>query len=99
MWTGAGIDALLPGLERIAETLPAAPSHALWMNWSPPSDRPEMAYSMEDNTFLSLYSVWKDARDDATFATWPVERMRDMEHLASGCQLADAPPGSSPTPT
>ncbi|MFO0946611.1 MAG: FAD-binding oxidoreductase [Planctomycetota bacterium] len=96
MWTGAGIDDLLPGLERIAATMPDAPSHMLWMNWAPPPDRPDMAYSMEDNTYIALYSVWKNADDDAKFDSWPVESIRAMEHLASGCQLADENLGQRP---
>ncbi|HVU88497.1 MAG TPA: FAD-binding oxidoreductase [Pirellulales bacterium] len=96
MWTGAKIDDLLPGLRRIAETLPPAPSHMLWMNWAPPADRPDMAYSMEDNTYIALYSVWQHAQDDAQFDRWPVERMREMEHWASGCQLADENLGQRP---
>ncbi len=35
MWTHAPVEQLLPGLRRIADTLPAAPSHMLWMNWGP----------------------------------------------------------------
>ncbi len=35
MWTHAPAEQLLPGLHRIAETLPEAPSHMLWMNWRP----------------------------------------------------------------
>jgi FAD/FMN-containing dehydrogenase len=96
MWTGAGIDQLLPGLQRIADTLPAAPSHMLWMNWTPPRARPDMAYSVEDNTYIALYSVWQQAKNDAAFASWPVERMREMQALASGCQLADENLGERP---
>lgn len=96
MWTGAGIEELLPGLQCIAATLPAAPSHVLWMNWAPPPDRPDMAYSLEDQTYLALYAVWRDAQDDAKFATWPVERVREMAHLATGCQLADENLGQRP---
>lgn len=89
MWTNASVDDLLPGLARIGETLPAAPSHVLWMNWLPPPERPDMAYSMEGDFYLALYAVWKNAKDDAAFARWPVERLREMEHLSVGCQLAD----------
>jgi FAD/FMN-containing dehydrogenase len=96
MWTGASIDALLPGLRRIAETLPPAPSHTLWMNWMPPPDRPDMAYSMEDNIYLALYSVWKDPKDDAECMAWPVQRMREMQVYATGCQLADENLGQRP---
>ncbi len=96
MWTSASIDDLLPGLQRIAETLPPAPSHVLWMNWAPPPDRPDMAYSMEDDIYIALYSVWKDAARDEEFVHWPVDRMREMEHLATGCQLADENLGQRP---
>ncbi|MBX7168507.1 MAG: FAD-binding oxidoreductase [Pirellulales bacterium] len=96
MWTHATYAELLPGLRRIADTLPPAPSHMLWMNWAPPSERPDMAYSMEDNIYLALYSVWKHAHDDLQFVDWPVSRMREMEHLATGCQLADENLGQRP---
>jgi FAD/FMN-containing dehydrogenase len=96
MWTHATIDDLLPGLQRIAQTLPPAPSHVLWMNWAPPRDRPDMAFSMEDDIYLALYSVWKDAKEDSRFAAWPAEQMRAMDHLATGCQLADENLGARP---
>jgi FAD/FMN-containing dehydrogenase len=96
MWTSAAFDDLLPGLRNIAETLPPAPSHLLWMNWAPPSERPSMAFSMEDDTYISLYSVWKDPKRDAELVSWPVDRMREMEHLATGCQLADENLGQRP---
>jgi hypothetical protein len=89
MWTNAPMDALLPGLRRIADTMPAHASHMLWLNWSPPPERPDMAFSMEATTYLALYGVW--GRDDvnAPAAAWPRERMAELGHLAKGIQLAD----------
>lgn len=89
MWTHASFEQLGPGLERIAATMPSGPSHALWMNWAPPRERPDMAFSMEDDTYLALYGVWQDPADDARVGAWAVERMRELAPLASGCQLAD----------
>ena len=89
MWTSAAIEDLLPGLHRIAETLPPEPSHAMWMNWGPSPERPDMAYSIEDDVYLALYASWPDPADDDRCARWPGERMREMEHLATGIQLAD----------
>lgn len=93
MWTSAPAAELLPGLERIGETLPGAPSHMLWMNWGPGStpapQRPEMAYSVEDDIYIALYGVWQDPAEDEANIAWATERMREMEHLASGIQLAD----------
>jgi len=93
MWTHAPIERLLPGLRQIAETMPEAPSHMLWMNWGPGSTpappRPDMAYSVEDDTYIALYGVWQDAEHDAANIAWATERMREMEALATGIQLAD----------
>jgi len=89
MWTHAPVEELLPGLRRIADTLPPAPSHMLWMNWGPSPPRPEMAYSVEDDTYIALYGACAAHPGEAQVAAWATERMREMESLASGIQLAD----------
>jgi FAD/FMN-containing dehydrogenase len=100
MWTHADIEELLPGLRRIAETMPAAPSHMLWMNWgpgcTPAPERPDMAYSVEDDTYIAVYGVWQDPTEDEANVAWATERMREMEGLASGIQLADENLGNRP---
>lgn len=96
MWTHAPASELLPGLRRIAETIPEAPSHMLWMNWGPSPPRPQMAYSVEDDIYIAVYGVWEDPADDAANIAWAAERMAEMEHLASGIQLADENLGQRP---
>ena len=90
MWTHAPIDDLLPGLRRIAQTLPAAPSHLMWMNWGRPwPQRPDMSFSSEDLIYLAVYGISADPAQDAANVSWVTEQMRAMEPLASGIQLAD----------
>jgi FAD/FMN-containing dehydrogenase len=96
MWTGAPVAELVPGLREIAQTLPPEPSHCMWMNWGPSPPRPDMAYSVEDDIYIALYASWTDAGDDAAYAGWPGERMRGMEQLATGIQLADENLGARP---
>ncbi len=96
MWTHAPVEELLPGLRRIAETLPGAPSHMLWMNWGESPERPPMAYSVEDETYIALYGVWADPDEDAANVAWPRDRMAEMSPLASGIQLADENLGARP---
>ncbi len=96
MWTHASIDELLPHIQRIAETLPSAPSHMLWLNWTPPAYRPAMAFSLEDDTYIALYGVWKNASDDETIAPWAIKHMIEMAYLAKGIQLADENLGQRP---
>jgi hypothetical protein len=88
MWTHAGMNDLMPHLKRIAETLPPAPAHFLWLNWQPPT-RPDMAFSMEDKVYLALYGSWKHAKDTPQYENWAHDHMKNMEHLATGIQLAD----------
>ncbi|MFO0654232.1 MAG: hypothetical protein U0787_04050 [Polyangia bacterium] len=95
MWTRAPIDDLLPGIRRIAETMPEEPAHFLWMNWSPPSNRPDMAFSVEDKTYLALYGGWKLAADDEKNIPWATDRMREMAHLSTGYRYAMKTPDSS----
>jgi FAD/FMN-containing dehydrogenase len=100
MWTHAPVADLLPGLRRIAQELPPAPSHALWMNWGPGTTpepaRPDMAYSMEDDTYIALYGVWTDPADDDAITAWATDNMRALEPHATGIQLADENLGRRP---
>ncbi len=98
MWTGADIEALAPGLRRIAETLPPAPAHMLWMNWRPPASRPDMAYSLEDQVYIALYGAWQGKDESHPAAGWAQEHMAGMSHLSTGIQLADENLGRRPAP-
>ncbi|MTD52623.1 FAD-binding protein [Amycolatopsis sp. RM579] len=97
MWTHARASELLPGIRKIAETLPPYPSAMMWNHWGgDASSRPPMAFSVEDETYLAVYGVWNDPADDERYATWPEERMREMAHLSTGIQLADENLGRRP---
>ncbi len=89
MWTDASIDDLLPHLKSIAATLPPAPSHFLWLNWNPPVERQDMAFSMENKTYLALYGCWATAADTEKYGNWASEQVKKMEHFSTGIQLAD----------
>ncbi|MDA0915546.1 MAG: FAD-binding oxidoreductase [Proteobacteria bacterium] len=96
IWTDAPIDDLLPGIRQIAETMPPAPSHSLWLNWHPPGERPDMAFSLEARRYLAVYGEWKRAEDDQQYAGWATERMAVMEAHSEGIQLADENVGRRP---
>jgi hypothetical protein len=48
-----------------------------------------MAFSMEDNIYIALYGCWKDAANTPLLENWAKDRVSEMEHLATGIQLAD----------
>ena len=91
MWTHASFDELQPGLHRIVETMPQRPSHMLWMNWMPPAERPDMAFSAEDDYYISLYGGWYQPHEAAATTAWARNRMAELNHLSTGSQLADDP--------
>ncbi len=96
MWTSAPADDLLPGMRKIAATLPHAPSHMMWMLWGPPQVVPDMAFSMQDNLYVALYSIWQNEAEDAAHQAWVTDHMRGLEPLSSGIQLADENLGARP---
>jgi len=96
MWTNASAEQLLPGMRRIVDTLPVAPSHMMWMLWGPTEHRPDMAFSVEDDLYIALYSVWRDESEDAKHQSWVTDHMKSLEPLASGIQLADENLGVRP---
>ena len=89
MWTHAAIDDLMPYLKDIAQTLPPAPAHFLWLNWQPPQRTENMVYSLEDKIYLALYGSWKDEKDTPQYEQWATGHMTRMAHLSTGIQLAD----------
>ncbi len=88
MWTHASIEDLLPYIKEMSTSIPPAPAHMLWLNWQPPL-RQDMAFSMEDKIYIALYGSWKSENDDVKYGSWASDRMKKMEHLATGIQLAD----------
>ncbi|MEO1041637.1 MAG: FAD-binding oxidoreductase [Pseudomonadota bacterium] len=96
IWTNAPIDDLLPGLNHIADSMPPAPSHSLWLNWYPPEKRPDMAFSLEANRYLAVYGEWNRAEDDQRYDGWATECMERMEGVSIGIQLADENLGQRP---
>ncbi|MBT4523248.1 MAG: FAD-binding oxidoreductase [Halieaceae bacterium] len=98
MWVDAPIEQLLPGLRKIGDTMPPAPSHSLLLYWNPHNqpERPDMAFSLEAGKYLAVYGEWKKDADEARYANWATERMQEMAPLSLGVQLADENLGRRP---
>ena len=89
LWTNASARELLPAMHRIAETLPGVPSHMMWILWGPEQELPDMAFSMQGDIYVAVYSVWDDPAEDRKHQAWVTDRMHDLEPLGKGIQLAD----------
>ena len=82
-------EGLIQFKQEIARTLPPAPSHMLWLNWHPGQIQSDMAYSNEDNIYIALYTIWKNAADTSKYGDWAASMMHKMNHMSTGIQLAD----------
>ena len=91
LWTHAGANQLLPHIQRIADTMPAPPAHFLWLNWAPTAGLPDMAYTVEDRTYLAFYGGWLDGVDGAATTRWARDNAAAMDSLSTGVQFADDP--------
>jgi FAD/FMN-containing dehydrogenase len=96
MWTSASAEELLPGIRKIIETMPPHPSHFIFTGWNASPDRPDMAFSVEDEIYMALYTVWQDPADDERYGDWSGSNMAAMSHLATGSALADENLGRRP---
>jgi FAD/FMN-containing dehydrogenase len=98
MWMNTPIEPLLPALRRIADSQPAAPSHALWLNWNGPATRPDMAFSLEARTYLALYGGLRGGVARPEDESWATDHMRALQAHSVGIQLADENLGRRPAP-
>ena len=98
MWMNDPIDPLLPALRKIADSQPAAPSHALWLNWNAPPSRPDMAFSLEARTYLALYGGLRGMAATPADESWATDHMRALQPHSVGIQLADENLGRRPMP-
>lgn len=98
MWMNDPIDPMLPALRKIADSQPAAPSHALWLNWNAPPSRPDMAFSLEARTYLALYGGLRGKETAPADEGWATDHMRALQAYSVGIQLADENLGRRPMP-
>jgi hypothetical protein len=89
MWTDADPSAWLPALNQAVDNMPPTPSTVYWLHWKPSNDRPDMAFSLEDKSYIALTGSWKKPEDDAKYGTWATDCLRLLEPVATGIQLAD----------
>lgn len=81
MWTDVTPTTLLPGIRKIIDGLPPAPSHLYFIWWLPKCGRPDMAFSMEGRLYVALYAISqeKDGSVDMRNSEYVVSSMERME--------------------
>ncbi|MBR9921047.1 MAG: FAD-binding oxidoreductase [Bacteroidetes bacterium] len=90
IWTHARPEELLPGIHYLMDNMPPHPSFIHFEYWAGADrKRQDMAFSMEDEFFMSAMAAWTDSDKDEHYTRIVTEGMRMMEPFATGTQLAD----------
>lgn len=95
MWTNRRADDLLPGLRKIAMSLPVAPSHVFIAPWGE-QVLPDMAFSLQAETYIGVYAIGQNQEKESEYQAWVTDHMRELEPLSIGIQLADENLGARP---
>lgn len=98
MWTHASAADLLPVLRQAITTMPPRSSSILWTYWHTNSNRPDMAFSLEDKIYIAMYGCWKNPEDDNRYGQWATKHMKLLEPHSTGIQLADENLHNRPAP-
>lgn len=89
IWTNAPPEQVVPLARELFTTLPTPRTHVFWQPWCPCAPLPDMAFSLQANLYVAVYTVWDDPKDDEAMERWPVEQMRRFEAVSCGGQMND----------
>ena len=90
LWFKGPLEEALPLLRRAVEEQPPAPAHMLWQVWNPATrERPDMAFSLEGDTYLAFYGGLRGKREPGENSHWALDNARRIERFGIGSQLAD----------
>jgi len=89
VWTSAPGDKILAAGRDVFLKLPSPESTMLWMHWGPVQKLPDMAYSLQADTYLSPSVHYQDVKDDARCAAWVADAIAKFRPIANGSQMND----------
>jgi FAD/FMN-containing dehydrogenase len=89
-WTDAGAATLFPLLRDVYEELPTEHSFSIWYGWAPSRELPDMAFSLERDTYLATYAIWTDPADDERHRTWVHDHHARLSQVGDGVYLGDS---------
>jgi hypothetical protein len=89
VWTNATAKQILPLAGRFFSNTPTEKSFMLWMCWGPVQKLPDMAYSLQGDTYLSPTSISYEPADDARCAAWAADCVQSLQPISLGGQMND----------
>jgi FAD/FMN-containing dehydrogenase len=97
IWTNAGADDVVSAMRDAFVALPTEKSFSLWFGMAPQRHLPDMALSLQADTYYAAYVVWEDEADDERCREWLATQMRRMEPISEGLYLGDSDLATRPS--
>jgi hypothetical protein len=88
-WTSAKPEQILSLIREDFINLPTPESYMLWMHWGPVQKLPDMAYSVQGDTYLSPCAITWDEKNDAKSFEWTASVIRKLRPIMAGSQMND----------
>ena len=89
-WTDASAEELAPLLRAVYSELPTEHSFSIWYGWAPKRPLPDMAFSLEANVYLAIYTIWTDPADDERHRDWTYHHGGQLAAVGKGVYIGDS---------
>jgi hypothetical protein len=90
LWLSRPACEIVPSLKDCFQSLPTAQTFALWYSMAPLPPLSDMAFSLQSEAYVAVYTIWEKAEDDARCRGWLKEHMQRLEILSDGYYLGDS---------
>lgn len=70
--------------------LPTAKTFTLWFSMAPLRPLPDMAFSMQTDIYMAIYTIWEDEKDDERCKEWVRDQVENIEPVTHGQYLGDS---------
>lgn len=88
-WMNADAEQTVPLLRRAFVDLPTEDSEALWVSFDRTVPLPDMALSLQTDSYVALFPKWESVADDHKCRSWLEDRMAEIEPISQGVFLGD----------
>lgn len=89
-WLEGDAKTIVANLRAAFTTMPTSKTFALWYGMAPLRELPDMALSLQTETYFALYTIWEDERDDEKNRAWLKEQMTRLQPITRGQYLGDS---------
>jgi FAD/FMN-containing dehydrogenase len=90
LWLSGPASQVVPALKTCFQHLPTLRTFALWYSMAPLPPIADMAFSLQADAYVAVYTIWQDPAEDARCRAWLKQQMERLEVLSDGYYLGDS---------